>query len=221
MSPRPPSTAPRLVLASASPRRADILRQLGLDPDVLPADVDETYLEGETPAQHVERLARAKAEAVARAEPEALVIGADTVVVQGARVLAKPVDAAAAVEMLRSLSGRSHEVLSGLALRGPSGTVSMVSRTLVLMRPFDDEVLSAYVDSGEPLDKAGGYGIQGLGAALVERIDGDYYSVVGFPVGAFLELLEQVGWRFLSGRLAPVRTEDHAESSRPASDRPR
>jgi septum formation protein len=209
------------VLASASPRRADILRQLGLDPDVLPADVDETYLEGETPAQHVERLARAKAEAVARAEPEALVVGADTVVVQGARVLAKPIDAAEAVEMLRSLSGRSHEVLSGLALRGPGGTVSRVSRTMVFMRPFDDEVMSAYVGTGEPLDKAGAYGIQGLGAALVERIEGDYYSVVGFPVGAFLELLEQVGWRFLSGRLAPVRTEDPAESSRPASDRPR
>lgn len=199
--------APRIVLASASPRRADIMRQIGLDPEVTPADVDEAYLPGETPAGHVERLARAKAETVARRVPEALVVGGDTVVVLDGEVLAKPADAAGAREMLRGLSGREHEVLSGIALAGPHGTVSAVTRTRVWMRPFDAETAAAYVATGEPLDKAGAYGIQGGGAALVERIDGDYYSVVGFPVAAFLTLLEQAGWRFAFGaprRLDPV-----------------
>jgi nucleoside triphosphate pyrophosphatase len=187
---------PRLVLASGSPRRADVLRQLGLEPAVRPADVDEAYLPGEMPAEHVDRLARAKAEAVARVEPGALVVGGDTIVLDGDRVLAKPTGPADAVAMLRSLSGRTHEVLSGLAIAGPHGTVSAVTRTTVRMRAFDGDTASAYVATGEPLDKAGAYGIQGQGAALVEGVDGDYYSVVGFPVGAFLDLLERAGWRF-------------------------
>lgn len=197
-------SAPSLVLASASPRRADVLRQLGIDPEIVPADVDESYLGDEAPAEHVERLARDKAEAVAVRVPDALVIGGDTVVVDGTRVLAKPADRAAAVEMLRSLSGREHVVLSGLAIAGPHGTVSTVTATTVRMRPFDDAVASAYVATGEPLDKAGAYGIQGLGAALVEGVEGDYYSVVGFPVGAFVDLLERAGWRFLFGALTPI-----------------
>lgn len=192
------------MLASASPRRADVLRQLGLEPEVRPADVDESYLQGETPSEHVERLARDKAQVIAVREPDALVVGGDTVVVDGSRVLAKPADRAAAVEMLRSLSGREHVVLSGLAVAGAHGTVSSVSSTTVRMRPFDEAVASAYVATGEPLDKAGAYGIQGLGAALVEGVDGDYYSVVGFPVGAFVELLERAGWRFLFGELTPI-----------------
>lgn len=245
--------APRLILASASPRRLDVLRQLGLAPEVRPADLDESYLSGESPAEHVERLARAKAGAVAKAawEDEAvtpceapaplLVLGGDTVVVDGDRVLAKPVDRDDAVQMLLSLSGRAHEVLSGLALtqagggsdsigvndsrggsgpagegghsaagadpgqNGPPTTVSEVSRTVVRMRPFDEETAHRYVGTGEPLDKAGAYGIQGMGAALVEGIEGDYYSVVGFPVGAFLDLLERAGWRFAFGRLTRSR----------------
>ena len=198
---------PRLVLASASPRRADVLRQLGLTPHVRPTDVDESYRDGETPAEHVERLARAKAEAVAVAEPGALVVGGDTVVVDRGRVLSKPANPAAAIDMLRSLSGRDHEVLSGLALSGVHGISSGVSSTLVRMRAFDSAVAAAYVETGEPLDKAGAYGIQGLGAALVERIEGDYYSVVGFPVGVFVDLLERAGWRFLFGTLTPPPTD--------------
>lgn len=198
---------PRLLLASGSPRRADVLRQLGFEPEVRPADVDESYLPGETPIQHVERLARTKVEAVARDEEEALVVGGDTIVLDGDRVLAKPADALDAVGMLEGLSGGTHEVLSGLALAGPHGTVSSVTCARVKMRAFDGDMASAYVLTGEPLDKAGAYGIQGRGAALVEAIDGDYYAIVGFPVGSFLDLLERAGWRFGFGTLTPISIE--------------
>ena len=191
----------RLVLASGSPRRADVLRQLGLDPLVSAAHVDESYLPGETPREHVERLARTKAEAVARTMPDALVVGGDTVVVDGERVLFKPTDPGAAIEMLESLSGRTHSVLTGIALVGSHGTVSTVSGTRVHMRPYGVDAAARYVETGEPLDKAGAYGIQGLGAALVDGIGGDYYSVVGFPVGAFLDLLGQAGWSYDFGKL--------------------
>jgi septum formation protein len=170
-------------------------------------DVDESYLPGERPAEHVERLARAKAEALAELEPEALVVGGDTVVVDAGRVLVKPVDEADARAMLEGLSGGSHEVLSGIALAGPHGIVSTVARTRVHMREYDPETVAAYVRTGEPMDKAGAYGIQGMGAALVARIDGDYYSVVGFPVGAFLDLLERAGWRSEFGTLTPVEQD--------------
>jgi len=195
---------PRIILASASPRRADVMRQIGLEPEVRPSDVDESYLPGETPAEHVERLARAKAEAHAVLEPGALVVGGDTVVVDEGRVLTKPTDEADARRMLEGLAGGSHEVMSGIAIAGPEGTVSAVSSTRVYMRSYLPETAAAYVATGEPLDKAGAYGIQGLGAALVARIDGDYYSVVGFPVVAFLELLERSGWRAAFGTLNPV-----------------
>lgn len=196
---------PKLVLASASPRRADILRQLGLNPEIVPAHVDETYLAGETPSDHVERLARAKAEAVR--DSGDLVVGGDTIVLHADRVLAKPIDAEDAVAMLRSLAGRTHVVLSGVALSGAHGTVSTVVTTSVLMADFDEAFARAYVATGEPLDKAGAYGIQGQGAALVEAIEGDYYSVVGFPVGAFLRLVRQAGWRFTFGALTPDSAE--------------
>lgn len=194
----------RLVLASSSPRRADVLRQLGLSPLVTAPRVDEAYLVGETPAQHVERLARAKADAVRSDFPDALVIGGDTVVLDGDRVLGKPREEAEAESMLIGLSGREHEVLSGIALAGPHGVVSARARTRVRMRRYDAGAAASYVATGEPLDKAGAYGIQGRGAALVESIDGDYYSVVGFPVSAFLDLLDRAGWRYNFGALAPI-----------------
>ena len=192
---------PRLILASGSPRRSDVLAQLGLDHLVMPADVDESYLGGETPAEHVERLACAKATAISAREPDALVIGGDTVVVDGERVLGKPADEAAAVDMLVSLAGRSHMVLSGIALAGPHGIVSSVAETVVRFRAFSEDAARAYAATGEPLDKAGAYGIQGLGAALGEAIDGDYYSVMGFPVDAFGNVLVEAGWRYEFGRL--------------------
>jgi len=192
---------PRLVLASASPRRAELLLRMELDVEVLPADVDERYLDGEDPEAHVERLARTKAETVAARTPGALVVGGDTVVVDGDTVLGKPADSDEAVAMLRGLSGREHRVLSGVALCGPSGTVSAVGQAIVRFRTFDEAEARAYVATGEPMDKAGAYGIQGMGGALVEEIRGDYYTVVGFPVVRFVELLARAGWRYAFGRL--------------------
>jgi septum formation protein len=154
---------------------------------------------GETPAEHVERLARAKAEVVAEQEPGALVVGGDTVVVLDGRVLGKPSDADEALAMLVSLAGREHEVLSGVALAwtvaaaGPD-TLAAVERTAVRFRAFDEATARAYVDTGEPLDKAGAYGIQGKGAALVESIRGDYDTVVGLPVARLIELRSRAGW---------------------------
>lgn len=193
---------PRLVLASASSRRAELLAQLGLEADVLPARVDETYLPGEDPAAHTERLAREKAEAIARSAPDALVVGGDTVVVvDGHRVLGKPGTPEEAVAMLLTLAGRQHEVLSAVAVADAGGTVSAVGRAHVRFRAFGPEVAWSYVATGEAMDKAGAYGIQGLGAALVDSIHGDYYTVVGFPIIRFLELLERKGWRYVFGRL--------------------
>ncbi|HSG09547.1 MAG TPA: Maf family protein [Longimicrobiales bacterium] len=195
---------PRIVLASASPRRADLLRQMGLEAGVRPAHVDESYLAGEGAEAHVERLARMKAEAVSSSEPGALVVGGDTVVVDRGRVLGKPRDREEAVAMLLSLAGRTHTVLTGIALAGPSGTVSAVGRASVHFRAFGPDEARAYAETGEPLDKAGAYGIQGLGAALVDGIDGDYYTVVGFPIGCFIELLARSGWRYAFGNLNPI-----------------
>jgi septum formation protein len=199
------SSAPRLVLASGSPRRLDVLKQLGLCPEVMPSAEDESALPGESPVQHVERLARAKAAAEASRQPGALVIAGDTIVVLDGRVLGKPADATEAVSTLMSLAGRTHEVFTALAVAGSHGVVSAVSRASVRFRDFDVDTAGRYVETGEPLDKAGAYGIQGLGAALVDSIAGDYYCVVGFPVGAFLDLLARAGWQYEFGRLKPAR----------------
>ncbi len=192
---------PRIVLASSSPRRAAVLRQLGLEPQIMPANVEERFEPDEKPEGHVERLARSKSQSVAINDPGALVIGGDTVVVDGWRLLGKPRSPSEAVTMLAGLAGRRHEVYSGLALTGAHGTVSGVARASVRFRRFDPATAQRYVDSGEPMDKAGAYGIQGLGAALVDAVDGDYYCVVGFPVGLFVQLLEQAGWRYDFGTL--------------------
>jgi septum formation protein len=182
-----------------------LLQQLGLASEIVPADVDETYFPGESPAEHVERLARAKALAVALGAADALVVGGDTVVVDDGRVLGKPKGMDDAVAMLSALAGRTHEVYSGLALVGDHGTVSAVGRASVRFRAFDTATARRYVETGEPSDKAGAYGIQGLGAALVDAVDGDYYCVVGFPVGVFLDLLERAGWRYDFGTLTRLR----------------
>jgi septum formation protein len=194
----------RLVLASASPRRADLLTQLGLEAELRPAMVDERLIPGEGPAAHVERLAREKAQSVAREVPGALVIGGDTIVVDGGQVLGKPASDVEAVAMLVRLSGHTHEVLSGVAVAGPRGVSSSVGRADVRMRAFTRADAEAYVATGEPLDKAGAYGIQGRGAALVQEIRGDYYTVVGLPVSHLVALLERSGWRYAFGRLEPL-----------------
>lgn len=203
---------PALVLASASPRRAEVLAQLGLVATVEPADVDESPGAGESPGALVERLARSKAGAVAARRPEAVVVGGDTVVVHDGHVLGKPSDEAEARAMLRALSGTTHEVLSGVAVVSDGTVVSGVERTEVVMRPFDEAEAAAYAATGEPFDKAGAYGIQGMGAALVREIRGDYYAVMGFPVVRFLDLLRRSGWIYRFPALRPVDPSLRQES---------
>lgn len=196
---------PRLVLASASPRRRQLLEQLGLAVEVRPADVDEAALEDETPGAHVERLARAKAEAVAAVETDALVIGGDTVVVLDGEILTKPTNPADAVGMLLRLQGREHRVDTGVAVTPPGGrTVAAVVSAAVRFRSFDRATAEAYVATGEPMDKAGGYGIQGYGSVLVEEVRGDYFAVMGLPLSRVVRLLEEVGYRYGFGTLRPT-----------------
>jgi septum formation protein len=189
-----------IVLASSSPRRRQLLELLGLGFEVVPADIDETWRNGEAPAVHAERLARAKAAAVAR--PEALVVGADTIVVVGGEILGKPRDAGEARTMLRRLAGRDHEVFTAVAVAWRGKMASGTNRTGVHVRPLDDGTIDAYVATGEPLDKAGAYGIQGYGAVLVERIEGDYFTVMGLGLGLFVDLLRPLGLEY---RFASVR----------------
>ncbi|HVO34796.1 MAG TPA: Maf family protein [Gemmatimonadales bacterium] len=189
-----------IVLASSSPRRRQLLALLGLGFEAVPADIDETWRNGEAPAVHAERLAREKAAAVAR--PEALVVGADTIVVIGGEILGKPRDAGEARTMLRRLAGQGHEVFTAVAVAWRGKMASGTNRTVVHVRPLDDGMIDAYVATGEPLDKAGAYGIQGYGAVLVERIEGDYFTVMGLGLGLFVDLLRPLGLEY---RFAAVR----------------
>ncbi len=171
-----------------------MLRGLGLDPVVRPADIDETPLDSEAPDAYVRRLARGKAEA--ENHPGELVIAADTIVVLDGRLLGKPRDPADARTMLSELAGRAHEVQSGVALLEPATgrRADSVVQTRVVMSAMTEAEIAWYVDSGEPLDKAGSYGVQGLGALFVERVEGNYSNVVGLPLPALYELFRQVGY---------------------------
>lgn len=190
-------TLPSVVLASGSPRRRQLLEMLGIAFDVMPASVDEAPLEGESARQMAQRLARAKARAVALRRPDAYVIGSDTVVVLDRDVLGKPADAVDAATMLMRLQGRVHRVETGIAVVAPDGrTQSSGVGVDVRVRAFDRPFAEAYVATGEPMDKAGAYGIQGLGAALVERIDGDFYAVMGLPITALLQHLGRLGLQY-------------------------
>jgi septum formation protein len=179
-----------LVLASQSPRRSDILRQAGIPFTVRVADVDESVLPGESPGAYVRRLAEAKARAV-RATPEETVLGADTTVVIDGEILAKPIDAADARRMLSLLSGRRHEVLTGVCLLRDGAAVCDCATTEVVFAPLSEREISEYVASGEPMDKAGAYAIQGLASKFVERIDGDYFNVMGLPVALVYRRLQR------------------------------
>jgi len=200
-----PRTPPPLVLASQSPRRAELIGRLGLAFETLPADIDESYLPGETPPQHAERLSREKALRIAADRPEALVVGSDTIVVIDGEVLGKPRDRGHAMEMLARLSGREHEVCTGVAVAHGGRVESGLERVRVRFRPLDARATGEYVATGEPMDKAGAYGIQGFGSALVEGIEGDYFAVMGLPVVRMLALIERFGWRYGFGTLE--RTE--------------
>lgn len=179
----------RIVLASGSPRRREMLEQSGLTFEVRPADIDETPRPGEAPAALVARLAAGKADAV----PGDLVIAADTVVALGNTVLNKPADDADAAAMLAALSGRAHDVITGFCVRGPGGRVERAVTTRVNFRPLDGSVIARYVASGEPRDKAGAYGIQGIGAMLAESVHGSYTNVVGLPLVEVLDAIAAVG----------------------------
>ncbi|MBI1356557.1 MAG: septum formation inhibitor Maf [Acidobacteria bacterium] len=180
-----------LVLASASPRRREILQTAGIAFQVRPADVDESVEASETPEQYVERLAETKARAVWRAGE--VTLGADTTVVVDGRILAKPEDAEEATAMLEMLSGRTHEVLTGYCLYDGSTARTGVERTLVRFLPLSAAEIAAYVASGEPFDKAGGYGVQGLASKFIDRIEGCYFNVVGLPAARIYGLLAEVG----------------------------
>jgi septum formation protein len=188
--------ARELVLASRSPRRMQLLELLGLPVRPRPADVPEERAPGESPAAYAERLARDKAGAV---EGD-YVLGADTIVLVDDRVLEKPTDPEEAVAMLLLLQGRSHQVITAVALKTAGGIESAVEVTTVTFRPLDEPFLRAYVATGEPLDKAGAYGIQGYGAALVDRIEGDFFCVMGLPLRLVLDLLERGGWSYAFNR---------------------
>ncbi|TFG65409.1 MAG: septum formation inhibitor Maf [Gemmatimonadales bacterium] len=189
---------PRIVLASGSPRRREVLTALGLPFTVRRPELEETMVSGEFAESAVRRLAEEKAACVS-VEPGELVLAADTVVVLDGDFLGKPADDREAIAMLMRLSGRSHDVFTGLALLVDGRSVSAATRTEVTFRQFDRLECEAYVATGEPLDKAGAYGIQGFGSALVERIHGDFFNVMGLPVPTFLRLLTSVGYRYSYG----------------------
>lgn len=180
-----------LILASRSPRRAELLAAAGIAFEVLAADVDESVRPGEDSAAYVERLAIEKARAVLALRPEALVLGADTTVTIDGLILGKPVDEREATEMLERLRGRVHDVFTGVALVDAAAVQSAVERTRVWFAPMTDEDISWYVASGEPVDRAGAYAIQGLASRFIPRIDGSYSNVVGLPVAWVSSILKQ------------------------------
>jgi septum formation protein len=182
-----------LILASASPRRRELLTSAGITVEVDPVAVDERREPGESAEAYVERVARLKASAGAERHPDRPVLGADTIVVVDADVLGKPEDAEDAARMLRRLAGRTHSVLTAVALAWQGQIATQVERTEVAMSAMSEEDISWYVASGEPLDKAGAYAIQGLASRFVTRIEGSYSNVVGLPVSVVVALLRTPG----------------------------
>jgi septum formation protein len=184
----------RLILASASPRRAELLKAAGFAFDVSPADVDEIPRDGEAPELYTGRVALDKARHVSRLHPsrDVAVLAADTEVVSDGRVLGKPADAKDAARMLRLLSGQAHEVLTAVVVISDRVERTSVDRTLVRFSPMSDAEIEWYVASGEPMGKAGGYGIQGRGARFIDRIEGSWSTVVGLPVHTVHRLLGEV-----------------------------
>lgn len=193
------SGALRVILASSSPRRRELLTLIGIVHEVRPADIDESVFADEAPAPHAERLARAKAHALAGEHPHAVVIAADTIVVVDGDILGKPRDVAHAAEMLLRLAGRAHTVYTAIAVARDQRTESAVEDVRVTMRALGEDEVAAYIATGEPMDKAGAYGIQGYGATIVERVDGDYFSVMGLGLRRLVELLERLGVRYEFG----------------------
>lgn len=192
-------TRPTVVLASASPRRRELLSLIGIPHEVQPSNIDESILPGEQPRAHAERLAREKA--TVKGQSDAVVIGSDTIVVVDGDVLGKPRDESQAAEMLRRLSGRSHVVMTGVAVRWRDRLASGVEEVGVTFRALTDDDIARYIATREPMDKAGAYGIQGYGATIVERVDGDYFAVMGLALGKLVGLCRELGLRYDFGAL--------------------
>jgi septum formation protein len=185
-----------LILASSSPRRQELLREAGILFEVHPARVPEERIAGESPLQYACRLAREKAQAVAESFPRRYVLGADTIVIVDDEVLEKPRDAQDAARMLRLLSGKGHQVVTAVSLVRPEGhSETRASTTQVYFREVAEEEIRLYISSGEPMDKAGAYAIQGGAAQWIQRIEGDYSNVVGLPLSLVKEMLRASGFR--------------------------
>jgi septum formation protein len=182
-----------IVLASGSPRRKQLLEMLRIPFRVVPPDVDEHVLSGEKPDAYVTRLSRAKAEAVVSRAPGDVILAADTTVVLDGKIFEKPTSPADAVRMLQELQGRTHEVLTAVAVAQDGRLEQALDVSRVTFRPVERATLEAYVATGEPLDKAGAYAIQGLGAPLIERVEGDFFGVMGLPLRLALDLLARFG----------------------------
>ena len=190
---------PRVILASASPRRRELLTLIGLPHEVRPADIDETYLAGEKPREHALRLAREKAARIT--DKDAVVIGSDTIVVVDGDVLGKPANEADASRMLRRLSGRAHTVITAVAVAWKGRVAADAESVEVTFHPLSDEQIRGYIATREPMDKAGAYGIQGFGATIVARVDGDYFAVMGLPLQRMVLLMRELGLDYRFGAL--------------------
>jgi len=191
----------RVVLASGSPRRRQLLKLIGIEHEVVPSNIDETMRPREMPRRHAERLAREKASAVANRQPDRITIAADTIVVINKKVLGKPVDTEDARRMLSMLSGREHTVITAVAVARGRKLRSAIEEVRVKFRRLRDDEIDAYIATGEPMDKAGAYGIQGYGATIVECVDGDYFAVMGLPLARLVTLLRDLGVHYTFGGL--------------------
>ena len=194
----------KVILASGSPRRRQLLELIGIQHEVSPSNVDEKMRPRETPRRYAERLAREKASAVATRNPETLTIAADTIVVVNRKVLEKPLDDEDARRMLSMLSGREHTVITAVAVARGRKLRSAIEEVKVKFRRLRDDEIDAYIATGEPMDKAGAYGIQGFGATIVECVDGDYFAVMGLPLARVVMLMRDLGVRYRFGELDTV-----------------
>lgn len=192
----------RVILASASPRRRELLTLIGIKHEVVPADIDESYSAGEEPVAHAERLAREKASVIANRSPDIVVIGADTIVVIDGQVLGKPSSVEDARRMLRMLSGRKHTVCTAVAVAHNGRLFSSTEQVSVTFRELADEEIDSYIATEEPMDKAGAYGIQGYGATIVSRVEGDYFAVMGLALVRLVSLLRGLGINYRFGPLS-------------------
>ncbi len=194
----------KVILASGSPRRRQLLELIGIPHEVRPSNIDETMRPREAPRRHAERLAREKASVIATREPEVVTIAADTIVVINRKVLGKPRDVEDARRMLSMLSGREHTVITAVAVARGRKLRSAIEEVKVKFRRLREDEIDAYIATGEPMDKAGAYGIQGFGATIVECVNGDYFAVMGLPLARVVMLLRDLGVRYTFGDLDVV-----------------